>query len=242
MLPGVANDVLSRNADVRFLFNHEGMPLARTLSGTLTLDTTNTRGLPMTATLSARQSLANDLAVAIERGDVNQMSCGFVVGADDWNDDETERSISAFSDMFDVSAVTYPASPTTSIELAFRSIIAQPIESQARVRQLWVAVGKDFRDGKGLSAEHAAHLQSALSALHSTDDFDIASIVRSQAAAVATEPAEQDETTDEPTVEPEDVQPVEPEKTDERSIDPSLVALELEAEQLRLRGQRYRAA
>lgn len=178
MLPGVANDVLARGADVRFLFNHDGMPLARTLAGTLTLDVTNTRGLPMTATLDARQFLANDLAVAIERGDVNQMSCGFCVGADDWNDAGDERSISKFSDLFDVSAVTYPASPTTSIELAYRSILARPPESQARVRQLWVAVGRDFREGKMLSAENAGQLQAALDALHTADDVDIPAIVR----------------------------------------------------------------
>lgn len=178
MLPGVANDALTKGADVRFLFDHAGLPLARTLSGTLVLDTVSTRGLGMTASLDARQSLANDLAVAIERGDVNQMSCGFSVAADIWNGDETERSISKFADMFDVSAVTYPASPTTSIELAFRSIFARPIETQVRTRQLWVEIGRDFRDGNALSSATKEKLQTALEALHTADDVDVPGIVK----------------------------------------------------------------
>jgi len=40
MAPGVAADVLKRGADVRFLFNHDGLPLARTTAGTLSLDET----------------------------------------------------------------------------------------------------------------------------------------------------------------------------------------------------------
>lgn len=181
MLPGVADLVIAAGADVRFLFNHDGMPLARTLSGTLKLDTSSTRGLPMTASLDARSNLANDLAVAMERGDVTQMSCGFVVGVDSWTEDGTKRSISRFDQLFDVSAVTYPASPTTSIELAYRSLMSRPVESQARVRQLWVEVGRDFRAGTPLSAGNAAHLQTALDALRADDEVDVAELVREAA-------------------------------------------------------------
>lgn len=248
MLPGVASDVISRGADVRFLFNHDGLPLARTTSGTLTLDTNNTRGLPMTATLDSRQQLANDLAVAIERGDVNQMSCGFVVGTDDWNDAGDQRSISKFSDMFDVSAVTYPASPTTSIELAYRSLLAQPVESQARTRQLWVTVGKNLRAGQPLSAETTADLQTALDALHSVDDVDLPGIVRNLQAVDAALDSGQSALAGvlgvkDPDGDPEDLEPALDPPIDERSAEPAdLTAIQLEAEQLRLRGKKRRHA
>lgn len=103
-------------ADVRFLFDHGGLPLARTTSGTLTL-TDTPQALTFSATVDQRQSLANDLAIAIQRGDCSQMSIGFMVGSDQWNADYTQRTIFTFADLLDVSAVTYPASPTTSIEV-----------------------------------------------------------------------------------------------------------------------------
>ncbi|HET6908320.1 MAG TPA: HK97 family phage prohead protease, partial [Mycobacteriales bacterium] len=177
MHAGVVTNVLAAQPDVRFLFNHDGMPLARTLAGTLTLNDTAT-ALGMTARLDARQQLANDLAVAIERGDVNQMSCGFMVGMDTWNPDYTQRDIWRLSDLFDVSAVTYPASPTTSIELALRSLMAAPVESRARLRSVWMAA-REAREGKVLSAENAGLLQQALDALHEADDIDIPAIVTS---------------------------------------------------------------
>ena len=177
MHAGVVTNLLATKPDVRFLFNHEGMPLARTLSGTLALTDTAT-GLSISATLDARSQLACDLAIAIERGDVSQMSCGFVVGMDTWNDDYTQRDIWRLEDLFDVSAVTYPASPTTSVELALRSLMAAPVESRARLRQVWIAA-REAREGKVLSAENAGLLQQALDALHEADDVDIPSIVRS---------------------------------------------------------------
>lgn len=185
MLPGVADSVLAGGADVRFLINHDGLPLARTLSGTLTLDGANTRGLPMAATLDARSSMANDLAVAIERGDVSQMSCGFVVGVDDWPSNDV-RNISQFKSLFDVSAVTYPASPTTSIEIAQRSLMAHPVQAQARMRRLWVQVGKDFREGRAaLTEDNTTKLQTMLAALNGADVPELDETPEPEAAETA---------------------------------------------------------
>lgn len=118
MRPGVVSGVINR-CDCRFLFNHDGMPLARTTSGTMQLIDTPT-GLSFVARLDRRQALAADLLIAIERGDVSQMSCGFIVDptGDEWSADNTERQIFRFADLLDVSAVCFPASPTTSIQLA----------------------------------------------------------------------------------------------------------------------------
>lgn len=177
MQPGVATSVLTASPDVRFLFNHDGMPLARTIPGTLILKDTP-EALTFSAEVDLRMSLANDLVLAIGRGDVSQMSCGFCVGMDVWNSDYTERSIFRLAELFDVSAVTYPASPTTSIELALRSMMAAPIESRARLRNVWMAA-REEREGKVLSSANATLLQQALEALHEADDIDIPAIVGS---------------------------------------------------------------
>ena len=166
MAPGVASTILA-TADVRFLFNHEGLPLARTLSGTLSLSDSPEK-LNFLARLDARQSLANDLGLAIERGDVTQMSCGFIVADDAWNAAQTERTIYRFSDLLDVSAVTYPASPTTNIAVAQRMAMASE-ESRSRLRRMWT-ITRDLRDGRDVDPEALTFIAEGLSALAELDE------------------------------------------------------------------------
>ena len=161
MAPGVCSEVLKRGADTRFLFNHDDMPLARTVSGTLLLQDSS-RSLDCEVHVDMRQQLANDLVIAIERGDVSQMSCGFIVARDEWDEAMEDRTVTMFSDLLDVSAVTYPASPTTQVQIAQRMMLAAPIESRARLRQLLV----DERAGKVLSDTNKTQVASAIEALH----------------------------------------------------------------------------
>ena len=155
MRPGVAARVMaSSDFDCVFLFNHMGMPLARSTSGTLTFEDTPA-GLVSIARMSPDQQLARDLAIAIERRDVYQMSCGFVVARDEWGWDNAAgietRAIGELDELFDVSAVTYPASPTTSIEVARRMLMARmPAESREGLRRMW-SFAKEIREGKVLS-------------------------------------------------------------------------------------------
>lgn len=79
MIPGCVTDVLAKGVDCRLLINHSGMPLARTTSHTLRLKDTPT-ALTMSADIDVRSQQGNDLLVAIERGDVSQMSVGMIVG------------------------------------------------------------------------------------------------------------------------------------------------------------------
>lgn len=167
MAPGVATSLLP-TVDCRFLFNHDGLPLARTLSGTLALEDSST-SLNFSAQLDARQGLANDLAIAIERGDVSQMSVGFIVADDRWNPAETERTIYRLQDLLDVSAVTYPASPTTSISVAARMMEQVPVESRARVRRMW-AITRDLREGRSVDSDAIQTLAAGLAALAEADD------------------------------------------------------------------------
>jgi HK97 family phage prohead protease len=108
---GAFRKVLSAGADVRFLINHEGLPLARTASGTMKLKE-DARGLLVDAEL-APTTLAQDLSVLVERGDVSQMSFGFRVGKHEIEEDEetgaVKRTITEFSELYDVSPVTFPA-------------------------------------------------------------------------------------------------------------------------------------
>jgi HK97 family phage prohead protease len=181
MLPGVASDLLDV-ADCRFLINHTGMPLARTAhgssAGTMTLFDSD-EGLRFRASLDASSQAANDLASSIARGDVDQMSVGFCVGRDAWsgqdaNGWENDRAISSLSELLDVSAVTYPASPTTSIEIAQRA--ASPVnfefripDSRIRARKVFFSLTDEqrasWRSGKVLSSANATNLQTGLQAL-----------------------------------------------------------------------------
>lgn len=98
-------------ADVRLLINHEGIPLARTKSGTMTLESDDI-GLRVTAQLDPMNPLSASLRSAMERGDMDQMSFAFRVLRDEWNSDYSERKIYELK-LFDVSMVTYPANPAT---------------------------------------------------------------------------------------------------------------------------------
>ena len=95
-------------ADCRFLYNHQSLTIARTSSSTLTLPTPRTRRTG-SATLDPRQTVASNLVLAIERGDVNQMSVGFVVAENSWNEDFSYRTITRFGELMNVSPVAFPA-------------------------------------------------------------------------------------------------------------------------------------
>lgn len=105
----------AQEADVRLLANHGGLPLARTRSGTLQLESDDI-GLKVRATLDPTNPAAQEVRSAMERGDVDQMSFAFRVVRDQWNADYSERTISEVK-LFDVSVVTYPANPATVVKL-----------------------------------------------------------------------------------------------------------------------------
>ena len=113
---GAFNRTLKSNADVRLLINHDGIPLARSSSGTLKL--TANPHLRAIAELDPVAPRVQDITSAMNRGDINQMSIAFRVNKNDqeWNADYTERTIHHVA-LSDVSLVTYPASPTTSAQL-----------------------------------------------------------------------------------------------------------------------------
>ncbi len=113
--PGAFRKTLTETPDVRLLINHEGLPLARSKNGTLKLNEDD-RGLFFEAEL-ADTTEARDIYKLVERGDVDQMSFGFRVIRQKWSDDRSRRVLTEVSLADgDVSVVTYPAYPTTTVE------------------------------------------------------------------------------------------------------------------------------
>ena len=116
--------------DVRYLLNHDGLPLARTTNGTLELSVDD-HGLFTRATLSDTQT-SRDVYAAVKRGDISEMSFAFTVAEEQVNKAENLRTVTKVARLFDVSPVTYPAYPTTSISArsAFEAAQEQPTELQ----------------------------------------------------------------------------------------------------------------
>ena len=113
--PGAFRKTLSETPDVRLLVNHEGLPLARTKNGTLTLSE-DAKGLHFEAILADTQE-ARDIHALVTRGDVDQMSFAFRVIRQSWSEDRSIRTLTEVSLADgDVSVVTYPAYPTTTVE------------------------------------------------------------------------------------------------------------------------------
>ena len=115
--PSAFKKTLGENADVRCLIDHESRyVLGRTEAGTLRL-WTDANGLRFECDMPDT-SYAKDLQASIGRGDINQCSFGFSIskGGDKWNSTNTLREVLECR-LFDVSVVTYPAYPQTSVSL-----------------------------------------------------------------------------------------------------------------------------
>lgn len=119
--PGAFTRALASSQDVRCLWNHEAeSPLGRTASGTLTLREDG-NGLYFSCNLPDT-SLGRDVAELVRRGDVNQASFAFRAVQDRWSGSASTGYVRELldCDLFDVSAVTYPAYAQTSV--AIRSV------------------------------------------------------------------------------------------------------------------------
>lgn len=124
--PGAFSKTI-READVRALWNHDSnYVLGRTKSGTLSL-MEDEIGLAIEVEPPDAQ-WARDLMVSIDRSDVDQMSFGFYTIRDKWEMDDDEELIRTLQEveLFDVSPVTYPAYPQTTVQL--RSILEKQLD------------------------------------------------------------------------------------------------------------------
>jgi len=138
---GAFSKTLNDGADVRLLIDHEGVPLARSKSGTLALEE-DERGLRVEAELDPTNPDAARIISAMKRGDLNQMSFAFRTIKDNWSDDRSVRELREVQ-LFDVSVVTFPAYEETVAELRNRnSSVTIPATSLMRLRKSQIAVEK----------------------------------------------------------------------------------------------------
>lgn len=99
--------------DVIFQYDHAGMVFARQKNGTLALEV-DEHGLKVTADLSRTED-ARRMYEAIDAGLVDQMSFAFTVAADSYDKTTRTRTLERIKKVYDVSAVSIPANPTTDI-------------------------------------------------------------------------------------------------------------------------------
>ena len=126
--PGAFARTLKTSPDVRLLVNHDGLPLARTRSGTLDLSEDKS-GLYMRSTVDPNDPDVKRLVPKMARGDLNQMSFSFGMseGGDEWSEDYTARTLRHLNlEGGDVSIVTYPANPNATVSLRSRALLKTP--------------------------------------------------------------------------------------------------------------------
>jgi len=108
--------------DIRALFNHNpDYVLGRNKAGTLKLEEDEI-GLRIEID-PPETSFANDLMESIRRGDIDQMSFGFMVRDEKWSEENGEIMRTLLDvKLYDVSPVVFPAYPDTDV--AVRSILS----------------------------------------------------------------------------------------------------------------------
>lgn len=137
---GAFTKTLNDGADVRLLIDHEGVPLARSRSGSLALEE-DERGLRVETELDPANPDAARVLSAMRRKDLTQMSFAFRTIKDSWNADRSVRELREVQ-LYDVSIVTFPAYEETVAELrkSARGAIVEPSSSLTlRKHQLEIA-------------------------------------------------------------------------------------------------------
>jgi HK97 family phage prohead protease len=162
---GAGTKTLSESPDVVLVFNHAGMPLARTPrdtgAGKLELSEDST-GLHMRAPdLNGERDVVRAVVQAVEEEILDEMSFKFRVMRQLWSPDWEQRDILEYNiHRGDVSVVTYGANPVTSVESALRAQDLDQLPDEA-VRALYERLGRrlgqstDQRQGTSLAFRRA---------------------------------------------------------------------------------------
>ena len=113
-------------SDVVYRIDHEGKVYARSSAGTIKLDI-DEHGLHQVTDLGATRA-AQEHFEEIKAGLYPQMSFAFTVAEDHYDADTRTRIIDRIGKVFDISAVSFPANPTT--ELHVRNYFNGVIEAE----------------------------------------------------------------------------------------------------------------
>ena len=121
-------------SDVVFRIDHEGPVYARTSAGTVRLDIDD-HGLHNINDLSRTQR-SRDVFEDIAAGNYPKMSFAFRVapGGDHYEPETHTRVIDRIAKVFDISAVSFPANPTTNLSVSKRDWFDGVIERERAER------------------------------------------------------------------------------------------------------------
>jgi len=131
---GAFDNALSKEYDIRCLFNHEAeLILGRTLSGTCNVFVNGDGNLEYTWVPDYENPTHMSVVRSIMRGDITQSSFAFTIKEQKWSDSTKygtmgKRTITVIEDLYDVSPVTYPAYADTEADA--RSIVAMRDEER----------------------------------------------------------------------------------------------------------------
>jgi HK97 family phage prohead protease len=176
---GAFKRTLGESPDVVLLREHEGLPLARTTSGTLTLSE-DARGLRVEAILEPSDPDVRTVLPKLERRDLTEMSLAFRAIKQAWNEDRTERTIRELSiHRGDVLLVARGAnaSTTVSVRSADRAKLSRRAQRYLDAEMRWAAYlrrkgvrshdsGRDFLE---LVKAKRARLSRSTAYVHSSD-------------------------------------------------------------------------
>ncbi len=145
--PGAFKKTL-QEADVRALWNHDpNYVLARSKNNTLRMSE-DINGLKVEIDPIMENTWTQDLVRSIKRGDIDQMSFGFRVIKDAWIEDkDTDTIIREIREvaLYDVSPVTYPAYPQTSITVKRNFTNADLLQTLIKIEKDLTLSKKDDR-------------------------------------------------------------------------------------------------
>ena len=175
ILPGAFDRTLRSRNNVKMYLNHDStLVLGSTRAKTLRLST-DSKGLLTDADLPDT-SYARDLAVVMERGDVDSMSFGFSVprNGDRWSEDGTVRELREVR-LHEVSVVTgFPAYRATSATLRSIDALAEIVGGDADKLAEALTL---LENGKPLGDDHALMLAEAVGKLRTASSAEPVSLL-----------------------------------------------------------------
>jgi HK97 family phage prohead protease len=134
IMPGAFDNALSKDYDIRCLFNHEAeLILGRTKANTCKVFVNGDGNLEYTWIPDYENPTHMSVVRSIMRGDITQSSFAFTIKEQMWSESEKygsmgKRTIKVIEDLYDVSPVTYPAYSDTEADA--RSIVAMRDQEQ----------------------------------------------------------------------------------------------------------------
>ena len=122
IMAGAFDNALSKDYDIRCLFNHEAeLILGRTKANTCKVFVNGDGNLEYTWIPDYENPTHMSVVRSIMRGDITQSSFAFTIKEQSWSESEKygtmgKRTIKVIEDLYDVSPVTYPAYEETEAD------------------------------------------------------------------------------------------------------------------------------